>query len=816
MKYRFFIFVVLLLGFTLATKAQHLVSGRITDSVTGAPLAFVNILVNNDDYGSTTDIDGKFYFKSSVPVASLTFTFVGYHPLTIDIGPKEKYLHIAMVRKNIELSGVVIYPGENPAHAIIRKVQENRKLNDPEKIPSFRYHCYNKVVAEWYLDKTKYAISSDPQSKLRNDSTFLRLNQLAEEQYIMMMESFSERIFLEGKSQEKVLGTRVSGFSDPNFSSLATDIQPFSFYTDFITLSLTDVKDYLNPISNGSIGRYSFLLEDTMYSGADSVFVISFKPMKGKNFNALKGVLYINSKRYAIQNVIAQPAEEGLWSIKIQQMYTFVDNRYWFPQQLNYDWLLPNYPSEKVGVVMRGRSYISEVNFDAENKNKDFGASKIVFEEGSGKKDENFWKGHRQDTLTQKEQKTYVKMDSLGKKNKFDYYPNAIEKILEGYIPLSIFDLSLMDLFNYNNFEGIRVGLGFRTNKKMCRWFSLSAFGGYGFWDKQFKYGGGLEFNISKKHEIFLGAGYMKDLEAPGMTDLHEYRNNSYWNEYLVNRIDYVERLKAYFNFRTLRYAQIGISVLHENRTPVYPYLYTPSSADTFAGNTYKFSEVKLGIRYAYDEKLIDAFDKRYSLGTKYPVLYLTYVHGFRGLFGGQFNYDKLEFALEKEFMIRHLGKTGLLLEAGYIWGETPYMKLFKGKGSYSSSYVFYFRNSFQTIRVDEFAYDKYVAFHFRHSFGGYLFKIKKFKPELSIFQSVLYGELSDKSAHPENNFFRVPDKWFFESGLIVDNLVRLRLLNLAYLKMGAGVFYRYGYYSYEDPLKNFAFKLSFKISGSR
>jgi len=41
-------------------------------------------------------------------------------------------------------------------------------------------------------------------------------------------------------------------------------------------------------------------------------------------------------------------------------------------------------------------------------------------------------------------------------------------------------------------------------------------------------------------------------------------------------------------------------------------------------------------------------------------------------------------------------------------------------------------------------------------------------------------------------------------------------LFNLAYLKLGVGVFYRYGAYAFDNELKNFALKLSFKISGSR
>jgi hypothetical protein len=158
------------------------------------------------------------------------------------------------------------------------------------------------------------------------------LRSMAEEQYILMMESFTRRIFLHpNRSRETVLGTKISGFRDPNFASLATDIQPFSFYSDLISLKLTDVKDYLNPIANGSIGRYSYLIEDTLYDKTDSIYVISFRPMKGKTFHALKGVLYINTNGYALQHVIAEPADEGLWKIRIQQQYRLVDGRRWFP-----------------------------------------------------------------------------------------------------------------------------------------------------------------------------------------------------------------------------------------------------------------------------------------------------------------------------------------------------------------------------------------------------------------------------------------------------------------------------------------------------
>ena len=39
---------------------QYSVAGKVTDAQNRQPLAFVNIVVNDDQYGGMSDIDGKF------------------------------------------------------------------------------------------------------------------------------------------------------------------------------------------------------------------------------------------------------------------------------------------------------------------------------------------------------------------------------------------------------------------------------------------------------------------------------------------------------------------------------------------------------------------------------------------------------------------------------------------------------------------------------------------------------------------------------------------------------------------------------------
>ena len=69
------------------------------------------------------------------------------------------------------------------------------------------------------------------------------------------------------------------------------------------------------------------------------------------------------------------------------------------------------------------------------------------------------------------------------------------------------------------------------------------------------------------------------------------------------------------------------------------------------------------------------------------------------------------------------------------------------------------------------------------------------------------YSEGSSWSA------FKVKDKVYIESGLIMKNLIRIKLLNMYYIGFGIGTFYRYGYYALDNTLDNFALKLSVSIS---
>lgn len=801
--------------FPLFLKSQFYISGKVFDSISKQPLAFVNIILNDQKTGGTTDIDGKFHFRSSQKIYFLKLSYIGYNTKRYFLTEKSKDLSIYLQKKNVELSEVVIIPGENPAHRIIRKVIENKKMNDPEEIKSFKYDCYSKLTAE-YLPNEKYFADTLSSQSGRKDSTYLKIKQLSEKQHAMLIESFSQRIYKHpDQSYENVLGTRVSGFQNPNFSSLATDIQPFSFYQDFFRLSIAGEKDYINPLSAGSFHRYKFIIEDTLYQGVDSVYVISFEPKERKKFNALKGVLYINTNGYAVQNVIAEPDEQGLWIIKIQQKYELLENGQWFPAQLNYDWILPKYPTEKIGMVLRGRSYINDVKLNPLLKNSDFPMERVKLSDSAGTRDENFWNKHRNDTLNSKERTTYTVIDKLGKRYKFDYMQRAASELMDGFLPVGPINISLEDLFQYNDVEGVRLGFGVRTNDKITRWVYLGGYFGYGFKDKTLKYGGDIQLNFNKTRDLYLKVSYSYDYESPGNTDFYRKGFSNYWFGYMQSRFDAVEKKEAVFGFRPFKYTDMYIGFNNCNVKPLYDYGFVYNTENDQILNDFAFTEATVGMKFTYKERLKTAFGRRLSFASseyQYPVFYLTYAHGFNNLLGGQFDYDRIEACIEKNFRIKGLGTTTISAEGGYIWQDIPYSRLYNGKGSNNKTFQIIMNGTFQTMGVNEFLSDKFVYVFFTHNFERLLFEAKRFKPEFKIVNNIAFGTLANPSRH-KGIEFKTLENGYYEAGLIIDNILRVNILNLFYFGVGAGAFYRYGYYSFEKPIDNAAFKASLKIT---
>ncbi len=784
-------------------------TGRILDNDTQAPLAFVSIVLNEDPkQGTTTDINGYFSFPNPSDIQTLQFSYIGYEAQNWEVTDSTTFpITIFLQKQNLDLETFTVIAGENPAHRIIRQVIANKNQNDPEKMRSFRYKSYNKLLADFFPNAT-----ASPSK--RNLMTHERLSRLQKEQHLAIMESYTERIFKQPKqSKETILGTRVSGIKEPPFGPIATELQPFSFYQDYIRIL---DKSFLNPISQGSIRRYAFQLEDTLYSQKDTVYLVAFQPRKRSNFEGLQGVLYINTNGYAVQNVIAEPAkrEQGLLEIKIQQQYAFIDQQQWFPVELSYELTIRDYLRTAFDIQMDGRSYIHTIELLPEIDRKEFGLDNVVLEKEAARQDSSFWREKRLQALTKKEERTYEAVDSLGEKYKMDRLIKIADVLGTGTWPIGMVDVDLLQLFRSSLYEGFRMGLHVSTNDKLSPYFSIGGYGAYGFRDKAFKYGGHVRIFPFKDKETILEARYANDIQEPGLPVLMEPPFDVI-NYFRMERADQRKEWELSLSTRVLKYIQLKGLLNQQELFPKYDYRFQAMVGDTSRiSGPFQFTEAALQLRFAYKEQFIRTFGRRISTGTRYPILQVSYTQGLPHL-GGEHSYQKINASLDYTLESIYLGTTEIRLEAGWMQYDQalPYSKLFNAPGTFIPRTWGLSNYGFNTMRLYEFTNDQFVNAFLRYDMG-FLLKRKKFKPRFILVHNMGWGKLANTNQQVHHDIvLQSMEKGFHESGLMVNDLFRLNYFNLLYFGVGLGVYYRHGAYQLPNQRENFAFGLTTSVS---
>lgn len=795
--------LLLLVTAVFWAKGQDIVRAKVLDQETKEPLAFVNILFDDKNIGVSTDIDGKFEIPENASIQKLTFSYVGYKRKELSIDQLTSVEVVLLERGTYDLNEVVVLPGVNPAHRIIDLAISNRKINNPEKATEFFYESYNKLVITGELDTT-----DEQAAPMVLDSSDLKTKKHLEKHHIFLMESVTERSHIPPtNSKEVVTGSRVSGFKNPMFSLIGTQLQSFSLYQDYIELF---GLSYLSPISKGSTSKYLFVLEDTLFSGADTIFRISFQPRKGKNFEGLKGILSINTNLYAVQNFIAEPYEPEDVGIKIQQKFQFVQNKQWFPVQLNTFLLFGELDIGNFNIVGIGKSYIQNIQLESPLSKSEIGNTVLKINQDAGKKDSTYWEKYRQDELTIQEENTYQFMDSVGDKVKLDEKVFIYRTLLLGRIPVGPIDFTLKHLFGYNGYEGFRLGLGVETNDRLISWLRIGGYGAYGFKDKRSKYGGHLRFTPKSNRMFESKLSYERDVIEVGGVNFINQRYNAFSSEQIrdlyISLMDEVERTQFEVSFRALRDFHFTVFGNQEQRTITsnYSFLQARGGELNTIDNRFNLSQAGISLRYKAKEKFVEMFGLKLPVPSKTPEIKMKYTRAFQdpidGL-NGDFQFNRLDLSIDQRIKFRNVGETKLRIMGGTVDEFLPISLFYRTRGTFNDNYRIASEYNFETIAPNEFFSDRYINVFWRHSFKNLLFSEGDFKPFITITSAFAIGDMLGVNQH-QNLSFSTLEHGFFESGIQLDNLVD-------FISLGVGAFYRYGAYSNGSFEDNVAVKLS-------
>ena len=791
---------------------SHTLSGKITDERNRQPLAFVNVVINDGQQGVISDIDGRYSITANEPITKVKFSSIGYEPKDINLQAGQNKCNVALTPKTFELGEVTVEAGENPAHRIIDSLMAHRKANNPNSLESYSYHIYDKMVITVDSSSFGQAVANDTAMQMADLHYF---DSIMKKSDLMVMETASEVMFMApDRKLQHVLGTKIAGMKEPTFMYMVSSMQSVSFYDETVSITGTD---YVNPISRGSKTRYFFTLESVNPIGqGDSLYVISFHPMRGSSFNGLRGTMTVNSDGWALQSVKASPdVQDGLFKADIQQLYQKVEGQ-WFPKQLNLNLIFPSMvvsmDDASFPMAAIGKSYLNDIEINPDISKRQFSDIEVKVDPDAAFRDETFWDAHRIDSLTERVKATYILVDSLTQGTDiFDRVLGVTEKLMtESALPIGWFNLDIDHIINISSTRGVYLGLGGSTNDRLSRWFSIN--GSFGYWTriKSWDYGGGMKLKLNRQRQMELAFQYSHRSEPMGefggMLELDNgsvFSTDNYKYTFYENIRTRRDRFDLSYSTRFAHHfkAYLNLSRSHKHYTEQF-YL-NPSDVQTEG----RFTVAELKLRFAYKEKFLSTPQGIRSLGTLYPIVWVSYQHAFPNVLGGEYEYDRFKFEASKNFYTPYLGVAKVLLQAGYATETCPVMETFNILGTYERVGI-YSPGSFSTMRLDEFFCDRFVALYLSHNFSGMLWKTNSpvFKPELSIVTNIGWGDMRRADAYPDKNF-KTMEKGYFESGIVINGLLANPMA-----KLGLGVFYRYGPYSLPNVWDNFAWKYSASI----
>ena len=449
--------------------------------------------------------------------------------------------------------------------------------------------------------------------------------------------------------------------------------------------------------------------------------------------------------------------------------------------------------------------------FDIELNPKDLSLKKpnvsISIDPTANSKDEMYWKKYRTQAITEKDLKTFPIIDSIVDAQNIERRINVIQHFNVGYYPISFFDFDLRYPIKYNNFEGLRLGIGGVTNEKLSDKFRFDGYLVYGFKDRRFKYSAGGGLLLNKDTGTWLNLNYTDDLSEVGsFTYLTDKRVYSLFEPRLVN-IDFYYKHRTWKTSLQHRLApdlltETQFSISDIEQTEGYTY-----TLDDKTYSSYRMAEATASIRWSPFSKYLKTPNGLTEIYDGYPKISAQYTQGLAGVFDSDFRYSK--FGLKIEHAIKSLKKshTNFLFEADWSTGDLPLTHLFHAypnsptRETVLQRFSVAGRRGFETMYFSEFFSDRLATLQVRHTLRP--LKITNWlKPEFVFINRYALGDVLNVQNHNGVSFNSL-NHLYQESGFEINKL---------FAGFGLSFAYRYGAYHLPNFADNLAFKFTFYL----
>jgi hypothetical protein len=764
------------------------IRGTVFDLSTRQAIPYANILLKGSSETTTTDTEGNFFIQTNSESDTLVISNIGYKKSEIKINSHYfNDLIITLEPYEYSLNEVVIHPGENPSWKIMRKIVDNKKNNNPEKLDAYSFETYSKVEID----------ISNITSDLKNefifkdfDFVFANIDTSAEtgKTYlpIIIYESVSDFYFkkLPKLEKEVIKAIKVSGIENQSLAQYAGQMYfDINIYDNFI--EIFDRK-FVSPFSDFWRLTYKYYLLDSFYVNGKHQYLISFRPQR-KQEMTFHGEFLVHDTTFAITKVKMRMSENvniNFFNDFIVQQESELIDSLWFlsKEELFIDF---NVTDKTYGIFGKKISSRKNIDIEPEFEKNTFDVkipeSSIVLDDAKSK-DSVYWEKSRHLKLEKREQNIYIMVDSIQKTKQYQIGKKIAYTWITGYFTHSWWEIGpYYTFYSKNSIEGNRIKFGGRTSNDFSKKLMFNANIAYGFLDKNIKYTIGSTFMVSKSPFRKFVVQYKSDLEQLGLSSYAFAEDNivtTAFGRTSYNKILPVKELKIYYKHEWFEGFSNTINIKHRILFPTQVIEFKNVASNKIWENL-TTTEISLTFHLAYNEKFVMGEFERYSLGSEYPTFDIIVNKGFKNILESQHNYFQLIGSFDYHFDINPIGKFQINSEAGKLWGQVPFplLKLHEG----NETYIFD-PYSFNMMNYYEFASEEFVSLYIEHHFNGFilnkipLIRILKFRE--IIYAKGLIGRISEENY--KNALFDFPSslsdvrKPYIELGVGLENILKI------------------------------------------
>ncbi len=785
MKIFYLIISLCALAINICHSQTIKITGQVIDDDTEESMPFCGVFIYGTSNGVLTDIDGyyviEFDASSGDSIASNSLGYNNSYKL-IDKEQSEQIINFRMKSSSMDLGiEVVVNAGENPANEIIRQINKNKKVNDLQRVAeSYSAEVYSKVELD--------LVNITPQMKdmkifKKLQFIFDNIDTVSDVKPFLpayVAENIFDTYVVKGMDKKDVLkAQRVTGVKNQTVVEFIGSMnEEYNIYNNNIKLL---GKEFISPFSVSGLTFYKYYIMDSTKIKGKWSYKLKFIP-KDKAGNTFYGDFWVSMEDYALLLVNMRMNPEAnvnlVNRIIIYQEYDPYEEKYWLPvkQKTVIDFATTK-KDKGLGII--GRKTVSYKDFKVNQPDgikifKEQDPEDVKYEELE--KADTFWSANRHEELSKNEAGVYKMVDSIQNIPLFKTIAEIVEIVIGGYKvfgPIKIGPYS--SLFTWNDVEGVRLSLGVGTSNKLSKKFQIYGYAGYGFKDKRWKYGGNMQYVFNRYRRSAIGASFINDATFENRSS-EERKTQSLFAGWLRRPIPqkmmYVQEGKVWFHHTWKRGFSNRVAIMHRRLQPVgyentkqgglnFKFLQrnpeSPAFPDTIT--QIRSTEIVLKTRFAYKEKLISGPFRDFSMGSKYPIIDLSYTMGIKGVLGSQFRFHKIRLGIKHWFYVSPVGYVEYQVECGKVFGVLPYLLLETHPGNEA---YFYNKTSFNSMNSFEFVSDFFVHARIEHHWDGFIlnripFIRKWLKWRLVTAVRASWGTLSkqNKDANRLNNYDR-------------------------------------------------------------